>query len=222
MRSEKQIRVATLIGSRLECDGMDSLLRRRKRLLSVGAVTSIGRFVELCKVHSPEVGIVDATIPFAQGDVFDSASKLANRRLIQYALFLDDYANQLRIRRALAVRRAGYMTRDVGIETLIKAISELVAGRRPIVWGNISFRAKANYRGRRLRIDRPALEKLTPREYEVFQLLAEGRSLGECAAVLKIAKSTVDNHKERIKKKLNLRKLTQLMRLAIREGLVAP
>ena len=59
---------------------------------------------------------------------------------------------------------------------------------------------------------------LTPRERQVLELIAQGLSVRECAAALKIAESTVDNHKSRLMKKVGVRKSTDLVRFAFRVG----
>lgn len=61
---------------------------------------------------------------------------------------------------------------------------------------------------------------MTPREIEVLKLVALGHSVKDCAELLDLAPSTVDNHKARLMKKLGVHKALDLTRLAIREGLV--
>jgi DNA-binding NarL/FixJ family response regulator len=75
-----------------------------------------------------------------------------------------------------------------------------------------------------LRFDPPAtgspLEKLTPRELEILLHLADGLSVRRCAERLRLSESTVDNHKSRLMRKLDVHNVVELVRLAAREGLL--
>jgi DNA-binding CsgD family transcriptional regulator len=62
---------------------------------------------------------------------------------------------------------------------------------------------------------------LTPREREVFQLLAEGTTTRQIASILHVSIKTAETHRQRIMKKLNLKGVAELTKLAIREGLVS-
>jgi DNA-binding CsgD family transcriptional regulator/nucleotide-binding universal stress UspA family protein len=69
--------------------------------------------------------------------------------------------------------------------------------------------------------DRPPLrELLTAREAEVLVYLAQGLTVKECARVLRLSPSTIDNHKSRMMRKLNLHRMVDLARIAVREGLL--
>jgi DNA-binding NarL/FixJ family response regulator len=74
--------------------------------------------------------------------------------------------------------------------------------------------------GSKLRIDLPEVNALSKRETEILTLLAEGFSVRNCAAILGLSASTVDNHKSSMMKKLMVHKSADLVRLAVRNGLV--
>jgi DNA-binding NarL/FixJ family response regulator len=70
--------------------------------------------------------------------------------------------------------------------------------------------------------DRPAASPLSPREREVLQLVAEGKTTKEVAATLFISFKTVESHRQRIMSKLDLHETASLVRYAIRSGLIQP
>ncbi|MCH8840108.1 MAG: response regulator transcription factor [Planctomycetes bacterium] len=76
--------------------------------------------------------------------------------------------------------------------------------------------------GRRIRFDHPITAELSDRELEVMLLLAEGQSVRECARFMQLAESTVENHKFRMMRKLGVHRFTDVLRLAIRTGLISP
>jgi two-component system invasion response regulator UvrY len=84
--------------------------------------------------------------------------------------------------------------------------------------------AQISRRAGKYRLDRPhahpSLALLTARELQVMTLLARGYSVRRCAQQLGLAESTIDNHKSRLMKKLDIHKVVELTHLAIREGLI--
>jgi DNA-binding NarL/FixJ family response regulator len=68
--------------------------------------------------------------------------------------------------------------------------------------------------------EQPSVAALTNREREVMELLAQGNSVRDCARVMHLARSTIDNHKSRLMNKLRIHKAAELTQLAIREGLI--
>ncbi len=121
----------------------------------------------------------------------------------------------------LSTPRVGYFTRNEPFSDLAAGIQGLARGERafgPCVKNHIHHTP----RGWQLNYDQgdSNLAALTPREFEVLKLVAQGHSVKDCAELLDLAPSTVDNHKARLMKKLGVHKTLDLARLAIREGLV--
>jgi DNA-binding NarL/FixJ family response regulator len=118
------------------------------------------------------------------------------------------------------VGASGYLLKDCAFEELIRAVqavlkdqvylSPAVAG--PVVEDYIHYLAAADD------AESPAL---SPREREVLQLLAEGKSTREVAALLCVSIKTVETHRQQIMGKLNIHSVAELIKYAIREGLTS-
>ena len=118
---------------------------------------------------------------------------------------------------ALEKGASGYLTKRCAPEELMNAVRELAADRKYLasdIARRIAFSSN--------RIERRRLEPLTPREHEIFLLLARGKSTGEIAEMVGISPKTVLVHRSRVLQKLDARAQTDLMGLAIRLGLIDP
>ncbi len=175
-------------------------------------------FAMLGRSH-PNVAIVNARL----------SKRIAFRwtRMVQESapnlgvIFLDQYATAARVAEALSIGVAGYFTRRSLFHQLARGVALVARGGRAF-GDDINEHLVTTHHGTTVRptADEPSLTELTPRESEVFEMLAQGLSVRQCADQLKLAHSTVDNHKSRLMKKLDVHKSTELTRLAIREGLI--
>ena len=141
---------------------------------------------------------------------------------IENLLVLDHHVREGLLMRLLGTPRTSYVTRKAGYSTILSAVRKIAEQSRRVFDPTIEQRVIRTAHGLRLRkrSEAGSIASLTPREIEVLIAVAEGRSVRDCAKILQIAESTIDNHKSRLMKKLNLHKNSQLTHLAIREGLI--
>jgi DNA-binding NarL/FixJ family response regulator len=137
-------------------------------------------------------------------------------------LFLDQTPNRVRARQAIALGSSGYVLRSRAYEEIVWALIDLLHGLTPLDGFTSGWLQTGRGVHTKIPSVSPTLAKLTPRELEVLQLLAQGNSVNECASTLKLAVNTVENHKSRLMKKLDVHKSAQLTLLAVREGLISP
>ena len=112
---------------------------------------------------------------------------------------------------------AGYLNKSADAEQMTEAIRR-VAGGRLFITPNVAEQL-AGAVGGGTHDDTPLHERLSHREYQVFRLLAAGRSVGEIAEQLHVSPKTVATHRENVLHKLQLRGVAELTRYALREGL---
>jgi DNA-binding NarL/FixJ family response regulator len=117
--------------------------------------------------------------------------------------------------RALRAGARGYIMKEAGGENLLAALRQVLAGQ-VYVSPKMSTRILDNLSGRKPRGSHSPIEKLTDREFEVFQLIGQGKSTREVAKQLHISSKTVDVHRSHIKEKLDLGDVTALVRHAVR------
>ena len=125
------------------------------------------------------------------------------------------------MQQALQAGADGYLSKNSDPSELGLAIDSIVAGDSylsPKVSND--FMARAVRGGSAMGDEASVLSVLTPREREVFQLLAIGKANKEVAAVLELSLGTVKKHRENLQRKLDCHSAAELARLAIREGLL--
>jgi len=164
----------------------------------------------------PDLILLDISMPELNG--IEAARQL--RKLVPKAklIFVTMHTDATFVHEALRAGASGYLTKRCRPAELISAIQEVLAGRvylSPLVTRDfVDYTMSA----------RPAAPfgRLTARQREVLQLVAEGRSAKEIAETLHIAPKTVEFHKSGIMRALGLRSLPELVKYAIRHGLVSP
>jgi len=180
----------------------------------IGIVPDGRKLLEEAPKSKPDVIILDISMPLLNG--FDAAERLKQALPHTKLVFLtmNDDANLAAA--ALGFGPVGYVLKiDAGRE-LLKAISEVLQGRpyvtpklRPENW------AEQEARARRFGKD------LTPRQEEVLQLLAEGRSMKEIAGILAVSEKTVEFHKYHIMQAFNLTNNADIVRFALKRNLIS-
>jgi DNA-binding NarL/FixJ family response regulator len=117
--------------------------------------------------------------------------------------------------RVLRAGARGYIMKESGGENLLTAIRQVLGGQ-VYVSPRISAKIVDSISGRKPRGSSSPIEKLTDREFEIFQLIGRGESSREIAKRLHVSPKTVDVHRGHIKEKLELKNATSLLRQAVR------
>ena len=212
------VKLVVIARHRLDCDALASLLDSRREFQILCATNSTDQAFAVCQRRHPNVIVVDATLIGREID-YDVVAFLQHRGNAA-VLLLDDAPHHHRLSCALKLPVVGYFTRDVGTDEFIEAITNLAAGRSAFDVG-VSDVVLETSDGWRLREKQESqLSTLTGREIEVLRYIALGNTVRECAEKMQLAPSTVDNHKSRLMKKLGLHKTTELVRFAVREGVI--
>ncbi len=200
-------------------EALVALFAPAKGFSVVATTTAADEAVQLTGDLKPCVVLLDAQMPGQAA--FEAARTILRYHKLQRLVFLDDYINAMRISEALRLGAMGYFIRNRSFQQLFEGVRTVSRGIRAFD-PDISGRLEATPQGLQLKYagNQPSLGSLTRREMEVMRYLAQGYSVKQCAERMGLAHSTVDNHKSRLMKKLNLHKVTALTRLAIREGLI--
>jgi two-component system, NarL family, response regulator NreC len=165
----------------------------------------------------PDVLVIDLMMPGLSGlEVIRQASRRAPGTRI---VVLSMHANEAYVLEALKHGASGYVLKDSSAEELIQAIREAAAGRR-FLSPPLSERAIAAYVEKAEGAIADAYETLTDREREILHLAAEGCSSSSIADRLSISPRTAETHRSNLMRKLDLHNQTDLIRYAIRRGIL--
>ena len=170
--------------------------------------------VEAVSRLEPDLVVADIAMPLLNGlDAGDQIRAAMPRVKIVY---LTQHRDPRYAAEAMRRHAAGYVLKEAAASDLIAAIRDALDGR-PYVSPLIASQIDG---GAGLKSAETLTRDLTPREREVLQLLAEGKSMKEAAAILHISAKTVEFHKYRVMELLGAKTSAELVRHAIRQGLI--
>ena len=164
----------------------------------------------------PDVAIIDVAMPLLNG--IDATQQIVKRVPETRVLMLSMHSDDPYVTRAFQAGATGYLLKDSAGKDLLKAVESVAAGRA-FFSPAIERLMLDDYVRRAGVTDR--FETLSAREREIFQLIAEGRSSKEVAAVLAISPATVETHRARILQKLDIHSVAELVLFAVRRGVVS-
>lgn len=164
---------------------------------------------------SPDVAVLDLAMPVLNG--LDAAREITRRSPRTRTVLLTMHTEDPYVTRALQAGIRGYVLKSQAAQDLVQAIREVTRGAVYLSPG-ISQTVVDAYLAKR---DIPP-DPLTPRERQVLQLIAEGMTTKEIAALIGVSVKTAESHRMRIMAKLDIHETAGLVRYAIRKGLVQP
>ena len=213
----KLIKVVLYVRRSLDREAIAALLRQSDDFRLLAALGDEGDLLRTCVRFRPDAAILDASGP--AGDSHRLANTLFHEVCARCVVLLVDEPVRWHERRVPRLPNAVYVSRDEPFAALAQAIVAILGMETVRNGGPFG----SNHRAPAERPLKDSLvTRLTAREIEVLQLLAEGCTVRQCADKLDLAKSTVDNHKARLMKKLELHKTVDLVRVAVRHGLILP
>ena len=196
-------------------EGVRALLAATEDIEVVGQASDGREAIDACKKLDPDVVLMDIAMPGLGG--IEAALEVRKEGMRAKVLILSQYEDREYVRRLLRAGVAGYVLKK-------SAGSELVGAIRAVQRGGLVLdpevaRAAMEERDPQ-RAGGDPYEALTDREKQVFRLVAEGRSNKEVADDLGISVKTAMSHREHVMQKLDLHNRTELVRLALKLGVI--
>jgi DNA-binding NarL/FixJ family response regulator len=194
-------------------EGLRSLLEPEFEVVSV--VADGRALLEAAKKHRPDLIVADITMPSLNG--IEATVRLREMDIDARVIFLTMHQDIAYARRALDAGAYGYVLKHAAAAELVAALREAMLGRTyvtPMIAGELLH----SYRDEK---SPDQAHDLTSRQREVLQLLAEGHSAKEIAAILKISTRTAEFHKARIMDVLGVQSTADLVHYAIRKGIIS-
>ena len=199
--------------------GLRALLETESDFKVVGEAANGFEALDLAAREKPDVLIVDVMMPGMNG--LEVVRQVTRRKLPTRVIMLSMYSSEAYVLDALRDGAAAYVLKGARAEELIKAAREVVAGRHYLSPPLSEFALNSYVvKARALPQDKHKL--LTTRERQVLQLAAEGATSVAIGKRLGISSRTVETHRAHMMQKLGLRTQTDLIRYAVRQGLLPP
>jgi DNA-binding NarL/FixJ family response regulator len=219
---------------RIVREGLRSLLEAQDDMQVVGEADNGRLALEMAAEHEPDVVVMDVAMPQLNG--IEATRRLMNDQPDTKVVALSMHSDRRYVSEALKAGAAAYLLKDGAFDELVSAIRAVVANKvylSPRVAGVV-----VDDYVRRLPGDRSdgrgnggaseaggdfsnAFQKLTAREREVLQLMAEGFATKEIATRLHVSVKTVETHRRQLMEKLQLYSVAEVTKYAIREGLTS-
>ena len=191
--------------------GVRALLER-EGIVVVGEASDGQEAQRLVQHEDPDAAVMDISMPRFNG--LDAALSLSRTSPRTRLILLTRHNEQQYVAEALRCGVRGYVLKDQAANDLVRAIREVCSGQVYLSPGvsRAVLEAYANP-------DRPR-DTLSARERQVLQLIAEGKTTKEIAALIHVSAKTVETHRARLMQKLGIHEIAGLVRYAIRKGLV--
>jgi len=195
--------------------GYRRLLDNTEDIEVVAEATDGEQAYQLYLEHKPTVVVMDLTMPGIGG--LDASRRILARDHNARILVFSVHENEIFLNRAMDLGILGYISKRNASRVMIEAV-RCVARGEPYIGQEMM----PHLVQRRQSDDGERIAGLSPREFEVFRLRAEGMSVNEIADLLNVSPKTVGHHNTSIKQKLGATNDAELTRLAIRLGVITP
>jgi two-component system response regulator NreC len=210
---KKKIRILLADDHKMVRQGFRLILLSQDDMEVVGETSNGREAVELAESLKPDVVVMDVTMPELNG--IEATRRLKDSSPYTRVLALSVHRDPVYVREIVRAGAQGYLLKESADTDLLAAVRAVARGNgylSPEVSGHIlkDYRKQATN----------PVDLLSSREREVLQMIAEGKTNKEIAAGLNLSVYTVDGHRSRIMDKLNLHSTGELVRFAIRNGLI--
>lgn len=192
--------------------GLRKIFEEYADMKVTGEAGASEELLELLKHNHYDVLLLDISLPGRSG--LDLIMDIRSLKPSLHILMLSIHPEEQYARRALMLGASGYLAKSSIPEELVKAVRRIAQGRKYITLPLAEQIILDDSYNKALH------HSLSNRELEVMRLLAEGNSAGQIAGKLSLSIKTISTYKTRILQKMNLRSTSEIIRYAIREGLV--
>ncbi len=200
-------------------NGLKLLLERQPNFAVAGEAVNGREAVEICEKQKPDVLVLDIAMPNLNGI---EAARQISAKMPQIAIvILSMHSDESYVLRALKAGARAYLLKDSAEADLITAIRAVSEGKAFFSPAISKMLVEDYIRRLEQRGVEDSYELLTTREREILQLLAEGKSNKEVAAMINLSQYTVETHRGNILQKLNLHSVPELILYAVRKGVIS-
>ncbi len=198
--------------------GITLLLERQADIDVVAEAENGADAVKLAIEHRPDVAVLDVSMPKLTG--LQAAREIKAQAPDVNVLLLSMHDDEQYLYEALRVGAGGYVLKREADQDLVRAVRSVYNGE-PFLTGDAQ-RSLVRDLMEMSPEDAPRRDKLTDRELEVVKLIAEAHTNKQIAEILGLSEKTVESHRANVLNKLGMRDRVELVRYAVRRGLIEP
>jgi two-component system, NarL family, response regulator NreC len=215
----KKIRVLLADDHNLIRGGLRLVVEQQPDLVVVGEAGDGRQAISLANSLKPDVAVLDIGMPNLNG--IEAAKQITDGESGAAVVILSMYSDETYVLRALKSGARGYLLKDSAEADLARAIRSVAEGKS--FFSPAVSRVLLDDYVRKLQRTggESSYDLLTPREREVLQLIAEGKSNKEVADILNLSVYTVETHRANLMEKLKLRGVPELILYAVRKGIIS-
>ncbi len=218
--SEKKIRVLLAEDHTLVRQGFRRILEDDPRITVVGEASTGLSAIQLAKDVKPDVVVMDLAMPELGG--LEASAEILKDLPGTKILILSMYSNDAYVRKAFEIGAKGYILKNAIEIDLTRAVIALAEGGAYMSPGVSNVVIESLKAGSFADKSQDPYERLTLREKEVLQLIAQGKSNKEIAALLNISVNTVAVHRAHVMEALGLHRTAEIVLYAVKRGLIVP
>ena len=198
-------------------DGLRFILEAQSDITVAGDASDGRRAVNQVQKLKPDVVVMDIAMPELDG--IEATRQIRKACPLTEIVILSVHSSAEHIFRALQAGAHGYLLKESAGKEVVSAVRSVYIGRRYLSQKIAETMIDDYIRQRQAPGPKTPLERLSPREREVLQLVVEGKSSKEIAIILHLSPKSVETYRSRLMQKLNLDDLPSLVKFAIQHGL---
>jgi len=216
---DKKIRILLADDHTVVRRGLRLLLESQPEFSVVAEASDGKQAVETASIEKPDVAVLDIAMPNLNG--IEAAQRILGATPETSIVVLSMHSDEGYVLRALKAGAKAYLLKDSAEGDLIEAIKAVTRGKTFFSAEITKMLAEDYVREIRTRGAEDSYELLTPREREILQLLAEGKSNKDIATLLNLSLYTVETHRRNLQDKLNLHSFAEVILYAVRKGVIS-
>jgi DNA-binding NarL/FixJ family response regulator len=200
-------------------EGLGVMLGNQPDMEVVGVAANGREAIRLVDEDEPDVAVIDISMPELNG--IEAIQQLLPRHPHMKVIVLSIHATKPYVYRSLKAGAKGYLIKETAGLEVVKAVRAVVRGERYLSQRIADLLTDASFRNLEPSMDTSPLEQLSPREREILQLVAEGKTSQEIAERLSISSKTVDTYRSRLMHKIGVEDMAGLIKFAIQHGVIS-
>jgi len=199
-------------------ESLAAVLEKDEGIQIIGQAENGWKVIQLARKLKPDIVVMDIHMPELNG--VEAARQISTDLPHVQIIMLSMYVSKEHIYQAFQAGARGYLLKETSVSEVIDAIKQVAEGKRFISQALADTVIDEYFLHRQGPSTESPLEMLSVRERQILQLVAEGNSSKEIAEMLHLATSTVATYRSRLMKKLGIGDLSELIRFAVKHGVI--